>query len=229
MVEASNRVWAVVPAAGSGQRMGETIPKQYLKIRNKTLIEHTLDLLVGAAKIDHVLVCTAPDDELWPALNLNFETTLGGDSRAQSVMNGLLAIADRAKPDDWVLVHDAARPCLGLGDLNRFIDQVSYHPVGGIMAMPCKDTLKLAKPGRNEIAETIDRSLVWQAQTPQMFRYQLLREALSQALAKQHVVTDEASAMELAGYSPLLIAGDASNLKVTTPEDLKLAAFLLAP
>lgn len=221
------KIWAIVPAAGTGQRMGERVPKQYLELNDKTVLEHSVGVLSECSDIEQVLLCTAADDARWSALGLNVTQTVGGDSRAESVRNGLNALADLADSNDWVLVHDAARPCLSSKTLKRFIDQARAHDVGGVLAMRAKDTLKQSSAGNSEIASTIDRANVWQAQTPQMFRYQILSAAIDTALKDGAVITDESSAMEHSGYKPLLIESDAKNLKITTPEDLTLAEFLL--
>ena len=152
---------------------------------------------------------------------------MGGSTRALSVYNGLVALKALVSEIDWVVVHDAARPCLSTDALNDFIQKLSGDAVGGILAMPAKDTLKLSKSDIPAILETLDRGNVWHAQTPQMFRYGLLLNAMKQALNSEHEITDEASAMELAGYSPRLIDSNSRNLKVTTPEDLAMATFLL--
>jgi 2-C-methyl-D-erythritol 4-phosphate cytidylyltransferase len=224
-------IWVIVPAAGSGQRMATSTPKQYLEIQGKTILETTLDLFLENDQINKVVVTLAADDVLWSTLpcasNTKVISTLGGSTRALSVCNGLVALRAWVGDADWVLVHDAARPCLSAGALNNFILKLRGHAVGGILAMPVKDTLKLSKSAAAQIFRTLDRENVWQAQTPQMFRYGLLLNAMQQALTSGHEITDEASAMELAGYSPQLIESDSRNLKVTTPEDLAMATFLL--
>jgi 2-C-methyl-D-erythritol 4-phosphate cytidylyltransferase len=229
--QSTPRIWALVPAAGSGQRMAESIPKQYLQIQGKTILETTLDLFLENEQIDKVVVTLAVDDSLWPtvpcASNTKIISTLGASSRALSVYNGLVAMKTLVSEADWVVVHDAARPCLSAKALNDFILKLSGHAVGGILAMPVKDTLKLSKPDTPAILKTLDRDNVWHAQTPQMFRYGLLLNAMQKALKSEHEITDEASAMELAGYSPQLIESNSHNLKVTTPEDLAMATFLL--
>ena len=226
-----SKIWVIVPAAVSGQRMAVSTPKQYLHIQGKTILETTLDLFLANKQIDKVVVTLAADDLLWPTLpcasNAKIISTLGGSTRALSVYNGLLALKALVSEVDWVLVHDAARPCLSTDALNGFIQKISADAVGGILAMPAKDTLKLSKSDTPEILETLDRDNVWHAQTPQMFRYGLLLDAMQLALNSEYEITDEASAMELAGYSPQLIESNSRNLKVTTPEDLAMATFLL--
>ena len=225
--------WAVMPAAGSGQRMQQALPKQYIEIGGNTIIEHSAGVLLDNDNIKQLVVCTAVDDPIWPSSALSNRSrvtnALGGDSRAQSVLNGLNALAD-ATSNDWVLVHDAARPCLSAMFLDKLITALKNDPVGGILAMPAKDTLKVAQPesaSTCSILKTTDRALIWQAQTPQMFRFGLLKDSLQQALENNVAITDEASALEWAGYHPKLVESDARILKVTTPEDVALAEFLL--
>ena len=221
--------YALVPAAGSGARMGGERPKQYLPLLGQPLIRHTLAALCGIAALDAVFVVLSPGDEEWQQHDWSaFGDRLqplfcGGASRAESVANGLRAIADCAFPDDWVLVHDAARACLSGPQVDRLIAEVGADPVGGILAVPVADTLKRAGADQR-IAATVARDGLWQAQTPQMFRHGLLLEALTRCPQ----VTDEASALEFLGYAPRLVQGDASNLKVTFPQDLELAAMILA-
>lgn len=224
-------IWVIVPAAGSGQRMAAGTPKQYLLIKSKTILETTLDLFLANERIGKVVVTLAADDLLWPTLpcasNAKIMSALGGSTRALSVYNGLVALKAMVRENDWILVHDAARPCLSAETLNKFIQKLSKDSVGGILAMPVKDTLKLSKSDSPTIVKTLNRDNVWHAQTPQMFRYGLLLNAMEQALNCEYEITDEASAMELAGYSPQLIESNSRNLKVTTPEDLAMAKFLL--
>lgn len=232
----ASKYWLVIPAAGSGQRMRSIIPKQYLQINGKTVLEHTLSLFMQRDDIVQTVVCIAEGDEVAPKLsvfsNSKVTHTLGGASRAESVLNGLLALNDKTSDDDWVLVHDAARPCLSACVLQRLFDELDGDAVGGILAVPVKDTLKLkcesmGDSGVPRIETTLDRSTIWQAQTPQMFRYKLLKDALSLAIEHNIEITDEASALEAAGHKPKLIEGETRNLKITTPEDLELAEFLL--
>jgi len=220
--------YAIVPAAGSGSRFGAEMPKQYLPLAGRPLIHHTLAALCRCARIDRVWVVLSPDDEWWrqyewTSLGPKLETVFcGGATRAQSVVNGLLAAATAAADEDWVLVHDAARPCLSQAMLTALCDELADDPVGGILAVPVADTLKRADAAQR-VAATELRDGLWQAQTPQMFRYGLL----SAALASQPGVTDEAGAIEAAGYRPKLVRGEASNLKVTYPADLRLAELIL--
>lgn len=223
--------WAVVPAAGSGARMGTDIPKQYLKILGKTVLEHTVERLASHPQISGVVVAIAADDKHWD--NLSFATkkpvikTLGGDERCHSVKNALYEVTRHAGDQDWVLVHDAARPCLRPEDLDNLFNQLSTHMVGGLLAYPVKDTMKRADD-KQRVVETVDRSQLWHALTPQMFRLHLIRKVLNESIKKGIVVTDESSAMEQAGYKPKLVEGHADNIKITTPGDLTVAEALLS-
>jgi 2-C-methyl-D-erythritol 4-phosphate cytidylyltransferase len=222
------RYFAIVPAAGSGSRFGAEKPKQYLDLLGRPLIFHTLAALTAHPLIERVWVVLAPDDPYWPradwqALGPKLETLrCGGATRADSVRNGLRAASMVAADDDWILVHDAARPCLTTTLLDRLIEQLADDPVGGLLAVPVADTLKRADAGQR-VAATVARDHLWQAQTPQMFRYGQLQSALENNAA----VTDEAGAIEAAGLAPRLVAGDMTNLKVTYPADLALAALIL--
>ena len=205
---------------------GHDVPKQYLPLGGRTMLEHSIAAMLSEARIDAVFVVVAPTDARWSEFSLNDERVeflpVGGASRAESVRNGLIAIAGRTDDDDRVLVHDAARPCLTEAQLGRLIDEVGVDGSGGLLAIPLADTLKRGEDGR--VGMTLDRSSMWCAQTPQLFRVGSLRAALSGAL---DAVTDESSAMERAGHAPRLVMGGASNLKVTTPEDVVLARAIL--
>lgn len=220
----TTKFWLVIPAAGVGARMAADRPKQYLQIAGRCILEHTLYCFLDHPGLLGAVVCVAVDDPYWPQLQVANDARIrrapGGRERADSVLAGLQALlAEGARAGDWVLVHDAARPNLAREDLERLLDSLADDPVGGLLAVPARDTLKrAASDGR--VAETVDRSVIWQAYTPQMFRLGALHEALTQALEECVAVTDEASAMEWAGQSPRLIEGRADNLKVTRPEDL---------
>ncbi|HHO67622.1 MAG TPA: 2-C-methyl-D-erythritol 4-phosphate cytidylyltransferase [Gammaproteobacteria bacterium] len=222
--------WALVPAAGSGRRMGAQAPKQYLELGGRTVLEHTLAVLAADPAIEGVVL--VGDRERWPA---GLEAVLGGKpligaeggaERCHSVLNGLRRLAAGVTGDPWVLVHDAARPCLRAADLRHLVVALAEHPVGGLLAVPASDTLKRADAAL-AVRETLDRSDVWHAQTPQMFRLALLSDALGRALQAGHEVTDESSAVEFAGHRPLLVEGHADNIKITRPEHLALAEFHL--
>ena len=227
--------FAIVPAAGTGQRMQNqqaenACPKQYLVVNHQTIVEHSCRVLLAAQQINSIVVCVADNDEYWQTLELaqhpKIATAQGGITRAHSVMNGLLALETIADEMDWVLVHDAARPCLQLALLQSMLEQLAQHPVGGILAVAVKDTLKLASDDAN-IERTVARANLWQAQTPQMFRYGLLKKALATAIDQQQPMSDEAAAMESAGFCVKLLNGDARNLKLTTRDDLPLIESIL--
>ncbi|GAB6389482.1 2-C-methyl-D-erythritol 4-phosphate cytidylyltransferase [Stutzerimonas marianensis] len=217
--------WAVIPAAGVGSRMRADRPKQYLPLAGKALIEHTLDCFLDHPGLLGLVVSIAPEDPYWPSLTCALDQRVqrvdGGAERADSVLAGLCHLRERgARLTDWVLVHDAARPNLARGDLDRLLGELADDPVGGLLAVPARDTLKRAgADGR--VVETVDRSVIWQAYTPQMFRLGALLHALQAALEAGAAVTDEASAIEWVGDSPRLVEGRADNLKVTRPEDLQ--------
>jgi len=224
-----SRHFALVPAAGSGSRMGDALPKQYLSLAGRPLIFHTLSVLCAHPDIEVVFVVLTVEDghwkrHDWAALGPKLQPLFcGGHTRADSVLNGLKAISRAAGPEDWILVHDAARPCLAPHHLDALLREVAEDEVGGILAVPVADTLKRADAGQR-IAATVPRERLWQAQTPQMFRYRLLRKALE----RSREVTDEAGAVEALGLAPKLVAADATNLKVTFPLDLQLASWILA-
>ncbi len=224
----SDRYFGLIPAGGTGNRFGAGLPKQYTPIHGPTMLEHSLRAMLAAPELETVFVVLAPGDAEfrshdWSAYGDRVTPVwCGGPTRRDSVLNGLVAAASMVEPDDWILVHDAARPCLAAEDLRRLILQVSTDPVGGILAVPVADTLKRADTD-SRIAATQPRDGLWQAQTPQMFRYAVLLEALHRAAQ----VTDEASAIEATGAKPLLVEGSAMNFKVTYPADLGLAALIL--
>lgn len=225
------RYWAVIPAAGGGARMGSTRPKQYLPMRGRAMLEWSLAPFLDSGWIDGVVLVLARSDQDFARLPVarhpKIVSVSGGAARAESVLAGLDAVAARGvgAAEVFVLVHDAARPCLDWSDLERLRDEADDEH-GGLLAMPVTDTLKRGKQGK--VAATLDRSLIWRAQTPQLFRLDLLRQALLDCQERNLEVTDEASAMERAGFQPRLVRGRESNLKVTYPEDLLLAEFWLA-
>jgi 2-C-methyl-D-erythritol 4-phosphate cytidylyltransferase len=222
------RYYAIVPAAGTGARFGGDTPKQYQSVAGQPLIHYSLAALCRCPRIDRVWVVLSPDDRWWrqydwTSLGHKLETVFcGGATRSESVANGLRAAATAVHDDDWVLVHDAARPCLSQAMLAALCDELADDPVGGLLATPVADTLKRVDD-EQRVARTESRDGLWQAQTPQMFRYGLL----SRLLAEHAGGTDEASAVEAAGLKPRLVRADASNLKVTFPADLRLAEMIL--
>lgn len=224
------RYWAVVPAAGVGARMGGDIPKQYLPLAGRTVIEHTLERLCSHPAVAAVVVALSASDTHFDRLNIACSRPLhrapGGAERCHSVLNALDVLEGHAADDDWVLVHDAARPCVRRDDIQRLMDTVAGHAVGGLLAVPVRDTMKRSDAG-GVVTETVPREHLWHALTPQMFRFGELRAALRAALADGALVTDEAAAMERLGRMPVLVEGHGDNIKITRPEDLSLAAFHL--
>lgn len=224
-------VWIVIPAAGLGARMASEIPKQYLLLADKTILQVTLEKMLALPELAGVIVAINPNDNYWPtqgfAANTAVHTIKGGVERSDSVLNALNYLrAMNVSPDHWVLVHDAARPCVRLSSIARLRQQVEQSgAVGGILAKPVADTLKRVTGER--IQTTLDRNQLWQAQTPQMFRLGALRQALQNALQKGLIITDEASAMEQQDGQPLVVEDQRDNIKVTHPEDLPLAEMIL--
>lgn len=224
------RYWAVVPAAGVGRRMNVDIPKQYLEIRGKPLMEHTIERLLEFPLLEQVVVVLGKGDEAYkeiPALRRKrILLAEGGSERYQSVLNGLEVLLERADPDDWVMVHDVARPCVRRSDLEWLVERLHDHPVGGLLGCPVRDTMKRTR-STGEIVETVDRALLWHALTPQMFKMHRLYDAMVKAVKDGVPVTDEASAMEYAGHQPLMVEGHGDNIKVTRGADLALAALYI--
>ena len=227
-------IWAILPAAGIGRRMGSTIPKQYLTIDGVPLILHSLRRLSAVSEIQKIIVVIHPEDNRWAKLQESiveeFEnriiTVMGGDERYQSVLNGLTAVTELAASDDWVLVHDAVRPCIRTSDIENLISKVSLHPVGGLLGSAVDNTLK--KVGADlSVIETVDRESYWNALTPQMFRFAALKESIEAVVASGEQVTDEAAAMEVAGFKPIMIAGHKDNIKITVESDLVWASQIL--
>ncbi|PWC15884.1 2-C-methyl-D-erythritol 4-phosphate cytidylyltransferase [Brenneria roseae subsp. americana] len=216
---------AVLPAAGNGSRMQSDCPKQYLTIGNKTILEHAVSALLSHPRIHRAVIAISADDLSFHTLPIardpRVSVVVGGKQRADSVLAGLQDIADT----EWVLVHDAARPCLHQDDLERLLSLVGHSDVGGILAAPVRDTMK--RGSGQIIKHTVDRSDLWHALTPQLFPSALLKTCLRRALNDGVVVTDEASALEYCGYCPRIVSGRADNIKVTRPEDLALAEFYL--
>lgn len=225
MTDSLPAFWAVIPAAGVGARMAADRPKQYLQLGGRTILEHSLDCFLGHPRLKGVVVSIAKDDPYWPGLacagDARIQRAAGGRERADSVLNALLLLhAQGAADGDWVLVHDAARPNLARADLDRLLSELADDPVGGLLAVPARDTLKRAD-ANGRVSATIDRSTVWQAYTPQMFRLGALHRALADSLVADVAITDEASAIEWSGQAPRLIEGRNDNIKVTRPEDLE--------
>ncbi|MFA5684085.1 MAG: 2-C-methyl-D-erythritol 4-phosphate cytidylyltransferase [Lysobacteraceae bacterium] len=221
--------WVVVPAAGHGARFGGELPKQYAPLLGKPVLLRTLERLARHPRIAGIMVARAADDPHYPRCEaLHGKPVLdcaGGAQRADSVLAGLRALPESVRERDWVLVHDAARPCLRHDDLDRLLDHGCAHAVGALLGAPLRDTLKEAEPS-GEIARSMPRERLWRAFTPQLFRRATLSRALEAALAAGAAVTDEAMAIERLGLSPLLVEGAEDNLKITTRADLALAEFI---
>lgn len=235
------RYWLVMPAAGVGRRFGTSKPKQYAMLQGRAVIEWALAPFLADPSCVAAVVVLANEDPYWPEIasrvgsfaGSRLIVAQGGAERSQTVRNGLAALAARADRDDWVLVHDAARPCLALEDLQQLLARVGSHPVGGLLATPAADTLKRAKgapdsTGHHEIEQTVDRAGLWRALTPQMFRYQMLCDALDSAFGAGRLPTDEAQALEWTGRRAVLVQGSAANIKITSADDLLLAGALLS-
>jgi 2-C-methyl-D-erythritol 4-phosphate cytidylyltransferase len=224
----SIKFWAVVPAAGVGKRMNADRPKQYLELADKTVLEHTLLRLLQADIFTAVAVAISEEDPYWSELTVASHEKIirakGGKERPDSVLSGLHAISDQAADDDWVLVHDAARPCITTADIHHLINALVDDEVGGILAVASADTLK--NVNANNILGTLDRTHIWRALTPQMFRYHSLKTALESTVGNP-AITDEASALELQGLQPKIVEGRPDNIKITRPEDLALAQFFM--
>jgi len=220
--------WLVIPAAGSGQRIGGDVPKQYQSLAGVPLLQRTLDVFLPIPGLQGVIVALHPQDQHFSSLpaarNPLLKTVVGGAERADSVLNALVFLSKTARSEDWILVHDAARPLVQAADVMAMLQALSGTE-GGIMAVPVSDTIK--QVSERTITATRDRSSLWQAQTPQMFRLGALLFALQQAQQQDRVVTDEASALEAVGVMPQVFAGKRSNLKITVPEDWQLAEALL--
>jgi len=223
-------VWAVVPAAGSGRRMAAEVPKQYLKLNGVPILEHTLRALLACPDIRGVVVVLDPSDRRADAIpslsDPRVTTASGGAERADSVLAGLEAITAEAGLKDWVLVHDAARPCISVTTLRALITSCLSEGVGAVMAQASVDTLKHVSDD-NRVVETLDRKVIWRAQTPQMFKLTELTSALSSAIASEAAITDESMAMELAGYPVSILEGPSTNIKITVPADLEIAEIIL--
>lgn len=222
--------WAIIPAAGVGKRMQTNVPKQYLPLCGKAVIVHTIERLASHPSIKGLVVALSENDAYWRDLTLSIDKPLwqatGGIERCHSVLNALHVLSAHAHDHDWVLVHDAARPCVRADDISLLMDTLDENSIGGLLAIPVRDTMKRASE-KNRVVDTLDRRYLWHALTPQMFRLGPLRDALVEALENKALVTDESSAMERMQYKPVLVEGHADNIKITRPEDLMLAEFYL--
>lgn len=240
----SGDVWVVIPAAGIGKRMQSDIPKQYLKINDKTILEHTLNCFSQNIDIEGIIVALNSEDVYWdPSIidvtDKKLYTVDGGEERSDSVLNALeyLSVIEQLPDETWVMVHDAARPCLLTKDIDALLEIRLQDTIGGILATPVRDTMKRAQKAENitgnnngsdsEISHSENRENLWHALTPQLFRLGALREALKSCLEKDIEVTDEASALEAQGMHPLLVEGNSNNIKITQAADLELATWFL--
>jgi len=240
----SGDVWVVIPAAGIGKRMQSDIPKQYLKINDKTILEHTLNCFSQNIDIEGIIVALNSEDVYWdPSIidvtDKKLYTVDGGEERSDSVLNALeyLSVIEQLPDETWVMVHDAARPCLLTKDIDALLEIRLQDTIGGILATPVRDTMKRAQKAENitannngsdsEISHSENRENLWHALTPQLFRLGVLREALKSCLEKDIEVTDEASALEAQGMHPLLVEGNSNNIKITQAADLELATWFL--
>ena len=223
------KIWCIVPAAGIGSRMGSTIPKQYLKLSSSTILDATLERLLSCEKINDIVVCIQKGDDYWHKslfVNDNRITVAeGGNERADSVLNGISLIKDKIGLNDWVLVHDAARPCVRRNDIDLLTKAACNHQSGAILASPIHDTVKRVINNLSE--KTLDRSEIWHALTPQVFKFKELEQALISARKAGLSVTDEASAIEQIDKPVQIIEGHADNIKITSPADLGLARYYL--
>ena len=223
------KVWCVVPAAGIGTRMQSSVPKQYLKLGRYSILDTTLERLLSCDAIDNIVVCIQQGDSYWKeslfATHPQITVAIGGKDRSDSVLNGVQAIKLQASSNDWVLVHDAARPCVRRSDIDLLTSAALANQLGAILASPIHDTIKKVSNSLSE--ETLDRSTLWRALTPQLFKLNELEQALISAKQENKVVTDEASAIEQFNKPVQIIKGHSDNIKVTSPADLNLAMYYL--
>jgi 2-C-methyl-D-erythritol 4-phosphate cytidylyltransferase len=236
---ANHTIWAVVPAAGVGKRMQSAIPKQYLPLNGRPVLEHTLNQLLANESIDGLVIALQQDDGYWA--DISFEThkpvirAPGGKERADSVLSALDALLQQQGFDEdasetlWVMVHDAVRPCVRQEDIDKLVSEIGDDANGGLLALPVRDTMKRQKTDSDShVSETVDRENLWHALTPQYFQAKALKAALESGLEQGLAITDESSAMEFAGFSPRLVSGHEDNIKITRPADLQLASLYLS-
>lgn len=230
-LQGTSSIWAIVPAAGVGKRMASGTPKQYLSIHGKTILEHSIERLLSVVDIAGVIVAIHEQDKIWANLAISkhpqVKVVLGGQERMHSVMNALRFLKTiNNQQNQFVLVHDAVRPCVRASDIQKLIHALSTDDVGGLLAAPLVDTLKRSD-AQGRVAETIDRSHCWRAQTPQMFRIALLKKSFEVLLNRKRIVSDEAAALEASGFKPKIIEGHSDNIKLTLPGDLALVEAIL--
>ena len=223
-------IWAIIPAAGLGRRMAVATPKQYLKLNGKTIVEHSLEQLCRCEKVAGVVVGVAENDEYWDRSGINNDKLLGtyhgGAQRIHTVLKGLEFLSKWAAKEDWVMVHDAVRPCVGLDDINLLIEQAMQFKCSAILASSVIDTVKKIN-SQSQIVSTLDRDDLMLALTPQLFPVKLLQQALKSSIDRNILSTDESAAVEMLGEKPLIVKGCRSNIKITTAEDLKIAKLFL--
>lgn len=225
-------IWAIVPAAGVGKRMQSAIPKQYLDLNGRPVLEYTVNVLLKNDYISGLVIALQHDDEYWPDIKINSSKPVlrveGGNERVDSVLNALTTLTNDAQfhEHDWVMVHDAVRPCLTHSDIEKLVQDVD-NANGGLLALPVRDTMKREK-GNATVEQTVNRENLWHALTPQYFPALDLKNALENAVNNRLLITDESSAMEMAGFSPKLVNGHEDNIKITRPDDLRLAGLYLA-
>ena len=231
MIHKDKQIWAIVPAAGIGKRMLTTIPKQYLLLNGEPILQLTLKRLLSVPSVKGVVVALNENDGYWKGIRLDLVKPViqaeGGAERCDSVINAMQVLSQQQgfdKATAWVLVHDSVRPCVSVSDIENLISEATLSPAGGLLAAPVRDTMKRQNPEQN-VAETVDRTGLWHALTPQLFPYETLLIALTEAGRSGVDITDEASAMEFAGFSPRLVTGSDKNIKITRPEDLEMAEY----
>ncbi|PDH31790.1 MAG: 2-C-methyl-D-erythritol 4-phosphate cytidylyltransferase [Candidatus Thioglobus sp. MED-G23] len=224
------KIWAIVPAAGSGTRFGSDLPKQYHSLAGEEVILRTLRLLSVVTRVSGITVGVAAHDPVWagllPRLPERVSSFEGGQTRSETVLNGLSKLIRQGREADWVLVHDSVRPCVRVQDINRLIDETGFCSPGGLLATPVSDTLKAVSPG-HQVTGSVPRESLWRAQTPQLFPVGLLHEGLTKACAENFDCTDDAQALERLGLKPSVISGSSLNLKITRDSDLALAQAIL--
>ena len=224
------KIWAIVPAAGSGTRFGSDLPKQYHCLAGEEVILRTLRLLSAVTRVSGISVGVAANDPVWagllPRLPERVSSFEGGQTRSETVLNGLSELIRQGKEADWVLVHDSVRPCVRVQDINRLIDETVFRSPGGLLATPVSDTLKTVLPS-HEVTGSVSRESLWCAQTPQFFPVGLLHKGLTKACVENLDCTDDAQALERLGLKPRVISGSSLNLKITHDSDLALAQAIL--
>ncbi len=231
MLKSGAKLWAIVPAAGQGRRIGGAVPKQYLEIAGIPVLAHSLNRLAAVQQIDAIFVGISETDRHWQKLpmpcNMQVGCYNGGNSRAETVWLGLHALEECASAEDWVLVHDAVRPCVHVEDIDSLISAVIPSFEGGLLAVPTTDTIKIANQD-STVRQTMDRRMLWRAQTPQLFRFSVLLAALQAVALDFDSIPDESAAVEKLGLNPLIVGSTGRNIKITSGKDLQLAEYFLS-